>query len=516
MRSETMGSESTRIDLTESYGSMYRNMNTKGFTLIASLMMLLLLSGIAIGLMMMVNTEGKVGGTDLQNNVAFHSAEGGVEKMTSDLAQTFQNALSPTASQICDLGLPTQTGPSLPGVTWTDYQITPGQLGAACPTSLVPYQNWGHITGGPNQGLYAQIVPINMLATAAMTGGQEVSMTRSAQVALIPVFQFGVFSDSDLSFYPGSNLDFAGPVHTNGDLYPFAGTGATLTFHEKMSAYGNVIRTQLPNGLAAATNYNGTVYIPSADGDCTSPGTQVAGNCTAMAAVPTTYGDGSVTGAGSTTAQPPANYNGSAWTPFSNSTNSEIINGNYGSAVAGAIGTGAKKLSMPFVGGGALPNEIVRRPPAGESTTSSLGQSREYNMAQIHVLLSDDPADLPGGASDANNVRLANLSAAQAQAQYGNTTATANLEWGIPIAAGNFSATTFGSPSSAHTFNLYFAAASNVVPNSASCTSSTSCVMDWPFAPLPFTGNPYPTQQGLQPANPTPTAAGAVNAPAYQ
>ena len=44
----------------------------KGFTLIASLLMLLLLSGIAIGLMLMVNTEGKVGGTDLQNNLAFH------------------------------------------------------------------------------------------------------------------------------------------------------------------------------------------------------------------------------------------------------------------------------------------------------------------------------------------------------------------------------------------------------------------------------------------------------------
>ena len=47
---------------------------SKGFTLIASLLMLLLLSGIAIGLMMMVNTEGKVGGTDLQNNVAYHAA----------------------------------------------------------------------------------------------------------------------------------------------------------------------------------------------------------------------------------------------------------------------------------------------------------------------------------------------------------------------------------------------------------------------------------------------------------
>ena len=57
------------------------SLHTRGFTLIASLLFLVLLSGIAIGLLMMVNTEGKVGGTDLQNNLAFHDAEGGIEMM---------------------------------------------------------------------------------------------------------------------------------------------------------------------------------------------------------------------------------------------------------------------------------------------------------------------------------------------------------------------------------------------------------------------------------------------------
>jgi hypothetical protein len=491
-------------------------MNTKGFTLIASLLMLLLLSGIAIGLMMMVNTEGRVGGTDLQNNAAYHSAEGGVEKMTSDLAATFQSALSPTAAQICNLGLPTTTGPSLPGVTWKEYQITPGRLGAACPTSLTTPVNllqWGYISAGPNQGLFAQIVPVNMLATAAEPGGQEVSMTRTAQVALIPVFQFGVFSESDLSFYPGSNLDFTGPVHTNGDLYPFSGNGAKLTFHSKVAAFGNVVRTQLANGLAAGGNYDGLVYIPSAEGLCPQGGGAVAG-CTQMPLVAANYGGGSVTGAGSVTKQLSATYNG-FWSGFSDSTNNEIINGNYGSTDVGATGKGAKRLQMPFVGGNVLPNEIVRRPPANESTTSTLGQSREFNMAQIRVLLSDDPAELPGGAADTvNNVRLANLSAAQVQTQTGNPGAPANLQFGIPIAAANLPAGTFGAPTAGNTFNLYFAAASNVVP--FNCPSSAACTLDWPYAPFPPTGNPFPTQQGLQPANPTPAAVGAVNAPAYE
>src|ERR1700749_5106504 len=80
------------------------NRRSRGFTLVASLLMLVLLSGIAIGLMMMVNTEGKVGGTDLQNNLAFHAAEGGMEKMYSDLSTVFHSAQSPTAAQICGVG----------------------------------------------------------------------------------------------------------------------------------------------------------------------------------------------------------------------------------------------------------------------------------------------------------------------------------------------------------------------------------------------------------------------------
>ena len=89
MGMETMGSN----------GMKRARVHSQGFTLIASLLMLLLLSGIAIGLLMMSNTENKVGGSDLQNNLAFHAADGGIEKMASDLSATFQNAQAPTAAQ---------------------------------------------------------------------------------------------------------------------------------------------------------------------------------------------------------------------------------------------------------------------------------------------------------------------------------------------------------------------------------------------------------------------------------
>ena len=60
---------------------------SRGFTLIASLLVLLLLSGFAVALLMMVNTEQRAGGNDLNNNYTYRATEGAMEKMTSDLGQ---------------------------------------------------------------------------------------------------------------------------------------------------------------------------------------------------------------------------------------------------------------------------------------------------------------------------------------------------------------------------------------------------------------------------------------------
>jgi hypothetical protein len=520
-------------------------LHTKGFTLIASLLLLLLLSGIAIGLMMMVNTEGKVGGSDLKNNASFRSAEGGIEKMTSDLATVFQTAQSPSVSQICGVGGPAFGGsaanePTIAGITWKEYQVTPGALGVACPTQaqFLKLYNWGNIQSGPNQGLYAQIIPVNMLATADFPGGQEVSMIRNAQVALIPVFQFGVFSESDLSFFPGPAMDFAGPVHTNGDLY-LAGK-ATVTFHNQLSAYGNVVRTVLANGNSTANNsYTGTIYIPTAN--ATNACSTTTTSCKAMdAPTAASYGDASVTGGGSSSAQPLTTYNGTnAWYTFSkNTTNHEIINGNYGSNVANDTGTGAVQLSMPFVNGTTHPYEIIRRPSSGEDATSALGQSREYNLAQIHVLLSDDPADFPGGAQS-TDVRLANVTQAMVTA---NSAWTVSNPYGISIATAN---TTLGAPSSG-SYTLYFAAASNAFPDTTNClgtycptasAKATALPSDRPYFPKTWTppasqaldsnctllcptGAPVSPLSGAQPAAPLsiqpcpPAAVAAANLPA--
>src|SRR5271156_4179545 len=201
----------------KSFGKMRRNtmpsakFRSRGFTLIASLLLTLLLAGFAVALLMMVNTEQKVGAADLSNNYTYRAAEGAMEKMTSDLASTFQNIQAPTAAQICAVSSNPPTWD--PTVSYTaGYNVAPVTPGAPNPCTAPLNPVWGPIQSGPDAGLYAQIIPVTMNVTAQRIFGntETVSMTRTAEVALIPVFQFGVFCDGDCFFGRSPNLAFAG------------------------------------------------------------------------------------------------------------------------------------------------------------------------------------------------------------------------------------------------------------------------------------------------------------------
>jgi len=435
-------------------------------------MLLLIMSGVAIGLLMMVNTEGKVGSQDTQNTVAFHAAEGAIEHMTSDLYGLYQTMLSPSAVQIAALNA--DAPPNTPTMLYENYSLT-----AATNADGSVKGTPGQVASGPYQGLFATVIPVTLHVTATTsiaglgTVGDEVDMSRQVEVALVPVFQFGMFSESDLSFFAGSNMPFLGRTHTNGDLYLDAGNGATTTFEDKVSAWGNVVRTQMANGEPSTVNHLGTVDILTTSLGC--PG--ALPGCRPLA-----QNEGSVVGG-------PASGQNAAWPALSGGTYATwIIDGNYGKPG----GTGAQLLSLSFInnaiGAAAQPQpfEIIRRPPQNENPTTPLGASRLYNEAEIRVLLSDDPADLPcgdpsgpppcGGRADANNIRLTNPSVAGAAYQYG---IAASVPPGLPVLA------------SGGSYNTYFAQGTTAYPDTSTWTNAlfpaagpTFTAMDWPYAPL--------------------------------
>ena len=126
------------------------------------------------------------------------------------------------------------------------------------------------ITAGPYQGFRGIITPYDITVTAracpegppctasATRGGAEVRMRRTLQTVAIPVFQFGMFSETDLAFHAGAeDFNFLGRVHTNGNLFLAAATGGTLTIGDRVTAAKDIIRTNLPNGLATTSRLHG-------------------------------------------------------------------------------------------------------------------------------------------------------------------------------------------------------------------------------------------------------------------
>src|SRR5437763_2754650 len=245
----------------------------RGVALIAVLLLLMVASAVAVALMYTVNTEQHLQGNDQGNGLAYYGAEAGMEKMMSDLGDFFLTAQpSPTAAQIqavaCAPNTSCSNAPdpySMTGTTFSDYEISvPLAVNGVDPN----YQQ-RTISAGANAGLLATILPLTLRATADRPGGEQVKMERNVEVALIPVFQFGVLSQSDLSYLAGSDFKFDGRVHTNGNLFLAAGAAKNLWFTGPVRAVNDVVRDTLPNGRAVtASGHTRAGYLPTGTGGC--------------------------------------------------------------------------------------------------------------------------------------------------------------------------------------------------------------------------------------------------------
>jgi len=331
------------------------------------MLIVMLLAGISAGTMYLVNTEVRLVVTDLEGAQAFYGAEAGMEKMMADISLLYSAILAPTVSDIEALDA-TDNQPVIANITYPEYNFDVPNV------SGEPIVEVRTISSGPNEGLLAYITKLTLSVTALAPTASEVKMEREIEMALIPVFQFGLFSETDLSYFPGPGFDFAGRIHTNGNLFLATSATAGLTFHNKITAVGDVIRAELANGLGTvATGRTDPVWIPTAPGGC--DGAQPA--CRDL-----DEAEGSKVGG-------IASADTAGWTTTSLTTyNGFILNGD----------TGAKAMDLPFIGGGLRAIELIRRPQATEDPNSLVGKSRLYNMAQIRVLISDTAAENPGGA----------------------------------------------------------------------------------------------------------------------
>ncbi|MCH8320682.1 MAG: hypothetical protein IH790_06990, partial [Acidobacteria bacterium] len=382
--------------------------SSKGFALLTSMLLMAMLAVFSVGMVYLVQSEARLSGMDMEGTQAYYGASAAMEKMVVDLNALYAGPQEPTVATIEALGTSTYY-PSLPGVTYSQYSLSVPNTGGIADIEV------RSISGGPSHGLMADIIPVTLSVRALGAGGEVSEMTREVEISRIPVFQFGVFSDGDLSYFPSADFPFQGRVHTNGNLFLANGFASGLVFHSRITAAGEVIRTELANGLLTATyGLDQPIKIPTAPNGC-------EGSLPACRDLESN--EGSKTGG-------PASADNPAWTSLSESTyQGMILNED----------TGAKALGLPFVNSSTDPIELIRR-PAGEDTASTLSQSRLYNLAQIRVLISDNVADLPGGVG----VRLANVAPYYSGGNYGATdTAFAEVDGdyspfanGVPLIEG--------------------------------------------------------------------------------
>jgi hypothetical protein len=339
-----------------------KTQNESGIALITTLLILVLLSGLLVGFVSSVNSDQRLISIDRDQNRAFYASLAGLERLTADLGTLFNSNYAPSATQITAL---MATPPAISDISY----ISPGggsgyQIQYPTDPQGRPLANTRTVPSGPYEGLVGLITPYTMTSTARSITRSEVRTRRTLQTVAVPVFQFGIFSETDLSFHAGPDFNFGGRVHTNGDLYLAEGSGAVLTLADRVTAIGEVVRTNLINGWATATNYTGTVRVAMAPG--------AFRNLTAA--------EGSLVGTiGSAQNEP-------TWTNLSIGTyNGNIRNGR----------TGARRMDLPLVSQGATPVDLIRRPPVAEDTGNpAVYQQRYFSMASLRILLSDTAAEL--------------------------------------------------------------------------------------------------------------------------
>jgi hypothetical protein len=219
-----------------------RTKQENGVALITALLILFLVSAIVVGMSWMVMSDQRLSGNNQDRELAFYAAEAGMEKMTADVGNTFA-----VQGSIVAANLPGITGapPPIPGITYANTLGSTYQIG--CPNFPCVTPTPFNATIQPPSayaGMQGQITPFTLQVAAQTADGAEVKLERQIELVAIPVFQFGVFSNTDLSFFNGPQFDFGGRVHTNGNLWLAANNGPVF-FRDKITVSGQVLRSNL-------------------------------------------------------------------------------------------------------------------------------------------------------------------------------------------------------------------------------------------------------------------------------
>lgn len=373
-----------------------RSKSERGAAMAIAIIVVAILLVIALTALAFSSSEARIAGGDLQRTHAFYAAAAGMEKMTNDFSELFRRKMNPTPD---DLNTIEKSPPKElvdenfnfdQNIEEDTDRLNELRAIQGLPNTVYPRVN---IPDGPFAGLYASLVPYKMSSTALQTQTKaEVELEREFNNYLVPLFQFGMFSNEDIEIHPGPQFTFNGRIHTNGNLYAVRNT----KFLGKVTIAGELVRDAMRSGDSNTGGGNDNIIF------------EVNG-----INVQSTIGNGSVKSGAGTVGGPnlsgtllecvdilncpakllrgyfPGSPLGIANTSWENESVKPAIAGTpnrFGGQVLTKT-TGAAALKLPLETGGNNAAEVIKR--SLTSDDEILSASRYHTKAEIRILIDD-------------------------------------------------------------------------------------------------------------------------------
>ncbi|MEZ5307316.1 MAG: hypothetical protein R2684_09250 [Pyrinomonadaceae bacterium] len=367
----------------------------RGAALAIAIILIAILAVVAMTSLAFSSSEARIAGSDLQRSQTFFAASAGMEKMTSDFSDLFKSKLNPTAADLTNIENSPPAAIVADGFSFTQNieedtaRLQELRTIQGLPSTIYPRVN---LPSGPYAGLYASIVPYKMSSTAFMEStGTEVALEREFNNYLVPLFQFGIFSNEDVEVHPGPLMTFNGRVHSNKNIYALRNT----KFLSRLTMAGEFVREVWRSGTANTSSGSTNVWVEVNGINVKSGvnfGSVIAGgsdpggpNFPTASPGDRGYYPGSPNGVGNP-----------SWETESVKPAVSGVDNRFGGQVVTNT-TGASELRMPLELSGNSPAEIIKR--SLPSDDSFLVDSRYHAKSQIRILIDDE-----GAGSGAANV----------------------------------------------------------------------------------------------------------------
>ncbi|HQU83278.1 MAG TPA: hypothetical protein PKY59_09150 [Pyrinomonadaceae bacterium] len=374
-----------KFDVKKELQNSSQRKNETGAALAIAVIIIAILAVVGLTALAFSSTEARVAGSDLQRTHAFYAAAAGMEKMTNDFSNLFRSKMYPTAADLNTIAL--AHPPELTGEGFTFNQSIQedlarlNELRAAqgLPASIYPRVN---IPDGPYSGLYASIIPYKMQSTATQGYSKaEVKLEREFNNYLVPLFQFGMFSNEDIEVHPGPLMTFNGRVHTNQNLYALRNT----KFLNRVTIAGELVRDATRGGEPNNSSGNNEVYFQTNNINIRSS----LGNGSVMSLgglVGGPFISGSVLGQRGFFPDSPLGVANPNWETESVKPIAAGVPNRFGGQVFTGT-TGATSLKLPLEIGGNNPAELIKRSMPYDAEI--LAESRYHSKAQVRILIDD-------------------------------------------------------------------------------------------------------------------------------